>query len=85
MLITFLSRKVHRMCYQKTCPILIHGDQKVPKIMDFFDDMDGDGIVNGYDPDMDGDGTMNELDYDMENDGYYEGNLSNFCSKNSFL
>ena len=73
------------MCYQKTCPILIHGDQKVPKIMDFFDDMDGDGIVNGYDPDMDGDGTMNELDYDMENDGYYEGNLSNFCSKNSFL
>ena len=53
--------------------------------MDFFDDMDGDEIVNGYDPDMDGDGTMNELDYDMENDGYYEGNLSNFCSKNSFL
>ena len=54
--------------------------------MDFFDDMDGDGIVNGYDPDMDGDGTMNELDYDMENDGVYEGNLSNFfCSKNPFL
>ena len=49
--------------------------------MDFFDDMDGDGIVNGYDPDMDGDGTMNELDYDMENDGVYEGNLSNILFK----
>ena len=53
--------------------------------MDFFDDMDGDGIVNGYDPDMDGDGTMNELDYDMENDGVYEGNLSNFLFKKSIF
>ena len=53
--------------------------------MDFFDDMDGDGIVNGYDPDMDGDGTMNELDYDMENDGVYEGTSSNFLFKKSIF
>ena len=53
--------------------------------MDFFDDMDGDGIVNGYNPDMYGDGTMNELDYDMENDGVYEGTSSNFLFKKSIF